>query len=59
MNQKARIAVIGTGWWATEVHIPALIANPKADLVALCDKDPQRLKNAATHFQIEIEELYQ
>ena len=35
MTDTARIAVIGTGWWSTTAHIPALQANPNADLVAL------------------------
>jgi len=52
MAENARIAVIGTGWWATEVHIPALLANPAAELVALCDADPARLRAAARAFGV-------
>jgi predicted dehydrogenase len=52
MSQKARIAVIGTGWWATYAHIPALKNNPQAEIVALCDRDPERLKKAADAYQI-------
>ena len=37
-TNKARIAVIGTGWWSTSTHIPALKDNPDAELVALCEK---------------------
>jgi len=43
MATKARIAVIGTGWWATATHIPALLAHPDAELVAVCDRDPEKL----------------
>lgn len=50
--RKARVAVIGTGWWATSTHIPALLAHPDAELVALCDADERRLANAAEHFGI-------
>lgn len=46
-SQKARIAVIGTGWWATTTHIPALQANPGAEIVAICDKNATSLKKAA------------
>jgi len=53
MSTKARIAVIGTGWWSTYTHIPALQANPSADLVALCDADDQRLRAAAQAYGIE------
>ena len=53
MNKKVRIAVIGTGWWATEAHLPALLANIDADLVALCDTSASRVEAAAEHFQID------
>jgi predicted dehydrogenase len=53
MAPKARIAVIGTGWWATYTHIPALQANPAAELVALCDANPERLQAAAQAYGIE------
>lgn len=49
---KARVAVIGTGWWATDTHIPALIQNPDATLVALCDTDQTRLQAAADRYEI-------
>ena len=52
MSGTARIAVVGAGWWATSVHIPALLANPAAELVAICDADPARLDAAARAFGI-------
>ena len=52
MTTKARIAVIGTGWWSTYTHIPALQANPSAELVALCDADDQRLQAAAQAYGV-------
>lgn len=48
-----RIAVIGTGWWATSHHIPSLIANSNAELVALADTDATRLEAAGEHFGID------
>jgi predicted dehydrogenase len=48
----ARIGVIGTGWWATYAHLPALLANPRADVVAIADASPERLAQAAEHFGI-------
>jgi predicted dehydrogenase len=53
MTKKARIAVIGAGWWSTYTHIPALQANPSAELVALCDANPARLQAAAKAYSIE------
>ena len=53
MPDTARIAVIGTGWWSTTAHIPALEANPNADLVALADVRSDVLDKAARHFGVE------
>ncbi len=53
MTTKARIAVIGAGWWSTYTHIPALQANPSAELVALCDANHERLHAAAQAYGIE------
>jgi predicted dehydrogenase len=47
---QARIAVIGTGWWATTVHLPALRRHPRAQLVALADLRPQSLERALAVF---------
>jgi predicted dehydrogenase len=52
MTIKARIAVIGAGWWSTYTHIPALQANPAAELVALCDANPERLQAAAQAYGV-------
>jgi predicted dehydrogenase len=53
MTTKARIAVIGTGWWSTYTHIPGLQANQAAKLVAVCDASGERLKAAAQAYGIE------
>jgi len=51
MPSKVKIAMIGTGWWATTAHIPALLANPRAETV-LIDKNPAALKAAAERFNV-------
>lgn len=51
-TRKARVAVIGAGWWSTYTHIPGLQANPDAELVALCDSDPARLRAAAERYGV-------
>ena len=50
-GKKARIAVIGAGWWATTAHIPAVQEHPQAELV-LCDRDPAKLASAAAAYGI-------
>jgi predicted dehydrogenase len=52
-NGKARVAVIGAGWWSTYTHIPALQAHPDAELVAVCDSNPERLRAAASAYKLE------
>jgi len=47
---KARIGIIGIGWWTTSTHIPGLLANPQAELVALCDRSAEALARAASVF---------
>lgn len=33
--KKVRCVVIGAGWWTCEVHLPALLKHPKAELVSV------------------------
>src|SRR5690348_15691205 len=53
MAAKARVAVIGAGWWSTYTHIPGLQANPSAELVAVCDTDAGKLQAAAAAYHLE------
>ena len=48
----ARIGIVGIGWWAVTMHIPTLQASPDAEVVALCDLDPERLRVAGDRFGI-------
>jgi len=51
MSDTAKIAVIGTGWWATTAHIPALIDHPRATPI-LIDSNPTALSAAAEKYGI-------
>lgn len=51
-QDKARVAVIGTGWWSTYTHIPGLQDYEGADLVALADKDEQKLQAADAEYHV-------
>ena len=50
-SDKARIAVVGTGWWSTYTHIPGLLNNPAAELVAVPSAELLRiyLPSSLTH----------
>lgn len=50
---KAKIAVVGTGWWATANHLPALTLHSKAEIVAVCDIDEAKVQKAADEFDIQ------
>lgn len=49
---RARIGVVGCGWWATRAHLPALSSNPDAVIAALADPDAERLRAAADRFGV-------
>jgi predicted dehydrogenase len=51
MTTKAKIAIVGTGWWATHAHIPALLENLRAEMV-LVDKNSAALKAASDKYGI-------
>lgn len=52
MDTRPRIGVIGTGWWATQFHIPGLASYEGAELVALADPDEDRLAAAAAGYDV-------
>lgn len=52
MIDKPRIGVVGTGWWATQHHIPSLRAYEGAKLAALADPNPEALQRAASAYQV-------
>ncbi len=49
---KARLGVVGVGWWATFNHIPTIQAGEDAEIVALCDLDGERLRVVGEKFGI-------
>src|SRR5687768_2685597 len=49
-GDKARIGVIGTGWWATFAHLPSLAASPDVELVGVADRDRSKAEQAAARF---------
>jgi predicted dehydrogenase len=49
---RARIGIIGAGWWATYAHLPSLSTYPLAEIVAIADPSPERLAQAGEAFGI-------
>ncbi len=51
-NERVRIGVIGAGWWATEYHIPGVLEDASAELVAICDPNESVLQKSAEVYQV-------
>ena len=53
MPDSAKVAIVGSGWWATANHLPALTTRADIEVVALCDLDESKARQAADHFGVE------
>lgn len=49
---RARIGLIGTGWWATTAHLPGLTAHPDAEIIGVADLDGEKARKTAAHYGI-------
>ena len=47
-----RVALVGTGWWATAIHLPALQECPQTEVVAVCDPDVPRAQRVADRYAV-------
>jgi predicted dehydrogenase len=52
MIKGIKCGVLGAGWWATFAHIPALLADPRAELVAIQKRDKSQAQKVAEEFGI-------
>ena len=53
MSAKARIGVIGAGWWAVANHIPVLRSLPACEIVAVSRLGAAELAEVQTTFGID------
>ena len=53
-QRKARIGIIGTGWWTTTAHIPCVRQHPDAELVALVDRRPEVMAKAVETYGLPV-----
>jgi predicted dehydrogenase len=54
----ARIGVVGTGWWATRAHLPALEAHPEAVIAAIADPDEANRRRVVERFTLPPDQAY-
>ena len=52
-NDKLRVAVVGAGRWAQRAHIPGWQRDPRVEVVALSDTDPDILAEAGRTFGVD------
>lgn len=50
--RKIRIGIIGTGWWATENHIPVLQSLPEVEVAGICRLGQSELLRIQERFHI-------
>lgn len=58
MRDKLRVGIVGTGGIARGNHIPAWMASPDADIVAICDIDPKAAALGAELTKVEKSKVY-
>jgi predicted dehydrogenase len=51
-SQRARVGVVGTGWWTGLEHLPGLQSRGDVEVTALCGRDPGRLAGLADRFGV-------
>jgi predicted dehydrogenase len=52
VKKTVRVGVIGVGAAAQVIHIPAIKKTEGVELVAICDRDPEKVARVAQKFQI-------
>ena len=50
-TDRVRLGVVGTGIWGS-MHVRAYAQHPSADLVAVCDRDAERVQDVARKFGV-------
>ncbi len=46
-DEKVKLAILGTGWWGTDILLTNALASGQFEIVALCDVNSLALENAA------------
>jgi UDP-N-acetylglucosamine 3-dehydrogenase len=49
---RVRIGVVGTSWWADEMHLPNLSSHPGARVVGICGRNGERAEAIARKYAI-------
>ena len=52
-DSPLRMAVIGAGSFVTRRHLPVMVDHPEMEVVALCRRDQDSLRQVAEHFNVD------
>jgi len=52
MSDRASVAIVGSGWWATANHLPALVKRADIQVAAICDINEAKARQAADYFDV-------
>ena len=52
MSNDIKVGVIGTSWFADEIHLPSLTSHPNAQIEAICGRNRVRLEEMAKKYEI-------
>ena len=53
MNERVKIAMVGAGRMANNVHYPSLNSFDDVEIAAICDLDDERLDTTATKYEVQ------
>jgi predicted dehydrogenase len=52
-HRRARIAIVGAGWWSTQAHLPSLLAYPYAEVAGIADLNIDKARAAGDSYGIQ------
>lgn len=52
MKDRVRVGIVNTGWWADAMYLPALSAHERAEITAVCGRNPQKAAAFAQKWRI-------
>ena len=58
MSKKTKVAMIGTGSICQSKHIPAYVNHPDAEIVAICDINPDALQKVGDNLGLDKKDRY-
>ncbi|MEP6660754.1 MAG: Gfo/Idh/MocA family oxidoreductase [Acidimicrobiales bacterium] len=49
---EVRVGIVGTSWWSDAMYFPALVSHPIGRFTAVCGRDKERTRAAATRWNV-------